>query len=401
MELLLLKNSLIFYQGYITMKRGLKMTRGLKMKRIITLTLVICILASNQVSAMGIGIMPISENTGETTQLYINHEKIIFSDYSCEPYEKQGTMMLPLRSIAENLGFDVSWNNEEKSIEITKGTIYTKIYIGQDDYFYGKVASFPLGIAPEIEKSRTFVPSTFFEKILFTDVVIEGKVININGYVDYEFDMEKDIDFSDIVADVPLDFMEDNFYDYEFSVEDSPIENMGKAIRIVGDNHSDDMFMGFYKKITGLEGNKEYIFKLGFDLGTNVSSNMMGIGGSPGSSVYVKAGIIPIEPKTIVKNDYYRIENIDKANQSKSGKDLKVITDLQKTSGDTSNDYEYKKVMQYFIAKTNDDGEAYIMIGTDSGFEGLTEVYYDNIKLSVREATEYNISTIQEFNCRN
>lgn len=368
------------------------------MKRILGITLTVLMLIGNQAGAMGIGIMPIGGEIEESIQLHINDEEIVFSSYAKEPYEKDGIFMLPLRAIAENLGFDVSWNNEDKSVEITKGAVYTKLYIGLDSYFYGKVASFPLGIAPEIIESRTFVPYTFFEKVLFADVEIEGNIINIDGYVDYHFNLEKDIDFKDIVADVPTDYMENDFYSYAYKIEQSPIENMGKAIYMTGDNHSDDMFMGFYKRITGLEANQQYIFKLSFDLGTNVPGEMMGIGGSPGSSVYVKAGIVSSEPSTIVRNDYYRFDDIDKANQSQSGKDLKVVTDMIKGSNDSSESYEYKKVMQYFIATTNSNGEAYITIGTDSGFEGITEVYYDNIKLSVREATEYNISTIQKAN---
>ena len=367
------------------------------MRKIIVLILAMTMLFGMTVFGTDIGVMPINIEILDETELFINGEKIIFSDYAVEPYDKEEGKMLPLRAVVENLGFDVLWNNNDQSIEVIKGADHYKLFIGRDEYILNGKAVASLGMAPEIVDSRTFVPYTFFEKILKADVVIENKKILVNGYVDYTFDLEDDLDFTDIVVDVPVNYLEKDFYEYSYEITDAPIENMGNAIKFEGSNHSDDMFMGFYKKVDGLKANETYIYKLSFDIGTNVPKGMGGIGGSPGSSVYVKAGITDQAPiAEIDDSNHIRLSNLDKNNQSQSGKDLKVVSDMEKASDDYSENYEYKTIVRHFIATTNDNGEAYIIIGTDSGFEGFTTVYYDNIKLSLKEATAYNISVLQD-----
>ena len=367
------------------------------MRKTIVLILVMSMLFGINAFGTDIGIMPISIEVPDKTELFINEEGINFSEYAVEPYDNEGVKMLPLRAIAENLGFDVNWNNDNQSIDVTKGVEHYTLYIGRDEYSLNENNVVALGMSPEIVESRTFVPYTFFEKVLNADVVITGKKILVNGYVDYTFDLEDDRDFTDIVVDVPVNYLDEDFYEYRYDISEAPVENMGNAIKLVGSNHSDDMFMGFYKKIDGLKANETYIYKLSFDLGTNVPKGMGGIGGSPGSSVYVKAGIKDQAPITEIDSlNHIRFSNVDKDNQSQSGKDLKVVSDMEKASDDYSEDYEYKTIVRHFIATTNDNGEAYIIIGTDSGFEGLTTVYYDNIKLSLKEATTYNISVLQD-----
>jgi hypothetical protein len=63
-----------------------------------------------------------------------------------------------------------------------------------------------------------------------------------------------------------------------------------KGIKISGNNHSDDLFMFVTKKFTGFEPNTRYELDFEVTIGTDVHSDCSGIGGSPGNSVYVKAG---------------------------------------------------------------------------------------------------------------
>ncbi len=365
------------------------------MKRTITLILIITMLFSMTAYA-DFGIMPISVIIADEVELVINEENILFSDYAVKPYDKEEIRMLPLRVIAESLGFNVTWNDSDKSVDLSKGTEIIQVLIGKNEYRINNVST-SLNVAPEIVESRTFVPSTFFEDIMNADIIIEGNKTTVNGYVDYVFNLDDDTEFSDVVVDVPENYLENDFYEYKYEITTSPVADMGNAIRLEGSNHSDDMFMGFYKKITGLEANTTYIYKLSFDIGTNVTKGMMGVGGSPGGSVYVKAGIVPEAPLTEFNSiNHYVFTNVDKANQSQSGTDLRVVSNMEKASDDYTEDYEYKTVSNHFIATTNANGEAFILVGTDSGFESTTTVYYDNIQLSVKEATDYNKSIIQE-----
>ena len=71
--------------------------------------------------------------------------------------------MVPVRAIAENLGFDVSWEGKTKTVMLGKGISLT---IGKDNYIYMKTAPIQLGTAPEIVDGKTFVPLSFFKDVL-------------------------------------------------------------------------------------------------------------------------------------------------------------------------------------------------------------------------------------------
>lgn len=87
--------------------------------------------------------------------------------------------MIPLRQIAEALEYEVKWNNEARSVELTKGAQWTSIVVGEDNYNFAKMIV-KLGTAPEIKGSATYVPFNFLEEVLKVGVEItkEG-IINI------------------------------------------------------------------------------------------------------------------------------------------------------------------------------------------------------------------------------
>lgn len=365
------------------------------MKKVIGVVLLVSMLLSNSTYAMDTGVVPINADSNGEIGLVVNGEVLAFSDYTVQPYDSEGVRMLPLRSIAENLGFVVTWNEADLKIELKKGSKQFQLTIGKDEYIGADGKPVVLNAVPELSQARTFVPSSFFSEVIGVEVIVDKNKTILEGCYDYEFDAE-DPTVKGIVADVPDNYMEDNFYEYSYEIVDS-FDQEGKAIQIIGNNHSDDMFMGFYREIKGLKPNSDYLFKLRFDLGTNVPRGMMGIGGSPGTSVYVKAGFVSKEPKlTTDELNHIRFENVDKANQSQSGKDLQLLTNMEKASDDYTEAFEYKTIAHYFRATTNENGVVFLLIGTDSGFEGKTEVYYRDVKLTVRQATAYNLSTLPE-----
>ncbi|MCY6356529.1 hypothetical protein [Clostridium sp. ZS2-4] len=187
-------------------------------------------------------------------------------------------------------------------------------------------------------------------------------------------------------SDLPIN--NEDFYELKFKHANIPIEGKNdKGLLLQGNNHSDDLFMYITRKFDkniGLIPNTTYKIDLSFDIATNVPGETMGIGGSPGSSVYVKAGVVNVEPTSQAKNGYLRM-NIDKANQYQSGKNMIVLGDIAKICSENKNSidesFQYKHFTASFEITTNKNGEAWIIIGTDSGFEGLTELYYTNINV--------------------
>lgn len=96
-----------------------------------------------------------------------------------ELYNKDGMTMIPLRQISEALGYEVAWNNETRTAELTKGAQWTSVTIGEDNYNFAKMIV-KLGIAPEIKEGSTFVPFTFLEEVLKVNLeIMESGMINI------------------------------------------------------------------------------------------------------------------------------------------------------------------------------------------------------------------------------
>lgn len=94
---------------------------------------------------------------------------------------EKGVVMVPLRAIAEALGYDVGWNDTLKSVTIGKGVSLT---VSTDSYIYMKTAPIQLGTAPEIINGKTFVPLSFFTEVLrMNKAYVSDSSIVINAEV--------------------------------------------------------------------------------------------------------------------------------------------------------------------------------------------------------------------------
>ncbi|GAA4404665.1 hypothetical protein GCM10023187_22300 [Nibrella viscosa] len=177
---------------------------------------------------------------------------------------------------------------------------------------------------------------------------------------------------------------QEGIMDFSFKHEPlpAPLNTAEKALKISGSNRSDDMFMFVKRKVTGLKANTDYRLKFDLEMASQYADNSVGIGGSPAKAVFLKVGASATEPVKVKKNDYYEL-SIDKGNQSSGGKDMIVIGHVG--AGDDVTQYKLiQRTNQEtpFTAKTNDKGELWVIVGTDSGFEGITTLYYNKIKVT-------------------
>ena len=98
-------------------------------------------------------------------------------------------VMVPLRAIAEKLGFAVTWDNG--TVTVTGTQRYVELTIGVDQYFAaptqeGMVGAslFPLGCAPTLINDVTYVPVGLFDALLGCKegtVKLEGDTVKISG----------------------------------------------------------------------------------------------------------------------------------------------------------------------------------------------------------------------------
>ena len=180
---------------------------------------------------------------------------------------------------------------------------------------------------------------------------------------------------------------QESFYEleYEHSTLPAPLDESNGSLKQSGNNHSDDLFMFIKRKISGLKPYQTYKATFNIEIATNIADNLFGVGGSPGHSVYIKAGLTKFEPLRIVDDlGFYRI-NIDKSNQAQSGNDMIVIGDF--SNGTNQNIYKLKSLTNHnkFIIQADKNGELWTIIGTDSGFEATTTIYYNKISILLEE----------------
>jgi len=90
-------------------------------------------------------------------------------------------VMVPLRAIAEALGYDVNWDEALRSIRLG---VAIHVWVGGTEAHVGRMAPIELSTAPIIVDDLTFVPLDFFRDVLGQTVyVFEGQVV-IETYSD-------------------------------------------------------------------------------------------------------------------------------------------------------------------------------------------------------------------------
>lgn len=164
----------------------------------------------------------------------------------------------------------------------------------------------------------------------------------------------------------------------------APLDTTRKSIMVESMNRSDDAFMFLKRKVTGLTPNTDYSLVFDIELASRYPGNSIGIGGSPGGSVFLKAGASAVEPVKVLKDGFYTI-NVDKGAQNNEGKDAILLGDI--SSGVETEAYTLisrSNVDKPFIARSSDKGELWLLVGTDSGFEGLTTLYYSKINVTTK-----------------
>jgi hypothetical protein len=180
-------------------------------------------------------------------------------------------------------------------------------------------------------------------------------------------------DFTDYpVSEDPLS---DSVYQWEAKVITSaPATDGQSAFMISCNNVSGDIFMFLKKRIDGLRPNTNYNVVFEVMLASNAVA---------GQGIILKGGASGMEPKKVIENNYY-VLNIDKGSDTTSGENAISFGDIG--TAESTADYSYLvkgnvNAYEPFVAKTNSKGELWLVVGTDSLFEGTTTVYFTGVNL--------------------
>lgn len=176
----------------------------------------------------------------------------------------------------------------------------------------------------------------------------------------------------------------------------SELEIEGTGYYLQGMNRSDDLFMFLKRRLginDGVVAGQKYRIKFTIVFASNAPTGAVGIGGPPGEAVFLKAGASATEPEVYLDPDtnHYMI-NVDKGGSGATGEGpagsmvghianglLAEEIDLQNPPYvSLERQHEHK-----YTVTASPDGELWLLIGTDSGFEGLTGIYYQSIAVTL------------------
>jgi len=153
----------------------------------------------------------------------------------------------------------------------------------------------------------------------------------------------------------------------------------GTGYYLISHNNSDDLFTFTKRQFSGLVPNAKYTVTFEMTYATNAATGCFGVGGARGENVYMVAGAATDEPKVVKQSsdNRYRL-NFDHGDQAVSGKQGKVLG-TQGIEGLDCGGTEFAKATrksEEAIAFTADkDGKFWIVLGTDSAFEGTNDIY--------------------------
>lgn len=167
----------------------------------------------------------------------------------------------------------------------------------------------------------------------------------------------------------------------------APLNEDLQSLQIGGTNLSDDLFMFLKRKITGLKPNTNYTIFFELEIASNAATDGVGVGGSP-SALTIKAGSSINEPFSVFipARNLYQMQNIDKGDQTVAGRDVVILGNVGVKAGQK----EYalisrSNVTELHYRRTNEKGELWVLVGTDSGFESRSILYYKSIKITLKE----------------
>lgn len=118
--------------------------------------------------------------------IIVEEQAIDLSDLPRAPYKKENTIMVPLRKIAEALGYRVGWDAETGAVTVEDAYVQkaTLFHGTEKVVFEGKLQI--IDMSREIDNSvktiilngYTYVPLEFFEEFL-NDITVEGTIIAV------------------------------------------------------------------------------------------------------------------------------------------------------------------------------------------------------------------------------
>jgi len=161
---------------------------------------------------------------------------------------EDGSWMVPLRAAAEGLGYTVTYRPEIAGADVQKDNQFTTVYFGKNSYFFNRVAPFELESAPVLKPGTTFVPLSFFEKVLMQEVVSsQGELIIGKDTRPIRLGV-------DVGEEFPISLNENSSTGFAWSFTIEPTEGMTVV--------TDEFVASAETDMIGVAGTHEWVFRV-------------------------------------------------------------------------------------------------------------------------------------------
>lgn len=229
-------------------------------------------------------------------------------------------------------------------------------------------------------KSRR-IPLLWICFVVFSACNLEDKENPSLSIVSKDFDFnEEQHNWTAGFADFPANPQDSSLFELKSAyTEPSESKLTKRSVMLSGKNVNQDLFMYIKRKIDQLQPNTDYTLTFSVELASDLNS----VSAATGGSVFLKAGATYSEPKSVIEGGKY-VMNIDKGNMDSAGEDMITLGDIFLTGTGTS----YALISRSntmansrYVARTNSNGELWLIIGTDATIGGTTKVFYTRIKV--------------------
>ncbi|WP_250277961.1 copper amine oxidase N-terminal domain-containing protein [[Clostridium] colinum] len=103
----------------------------------------------------------LEQNNTKENEIYINGE--LLENYSV--LKENDKNLIPVRAVFEKLGYNVEYDTNTKTINMTKAPHFITFSTTKDAYTFSRMAPQPLGQAPIVKNGVTYVPIELFNLI--------------------------------------------------------------------------------------------------------------------------------------------------------------------------------------------------------------------------------------------
>lgn len=186
-------------------------------------------------------------------------------------------------------------------------------------------------------------------------------------------------------ADYP--FGEEEFFELNSGIRPLPpeISTNRQGLFISGNNHSDDLFMYMTKAIgkdEGIRARATYDVKFRVTFDSNAPTGCLGTGGAPGEGVILQGNVINQMPETFIDDLNHVRTRFSHGN---------LISNIANGIECENSQGEYVSLVRTQPStkriRVGKDGKLWLIVGTDSGFESTTSLFYEKIEVFLEKVS--------------